>query len=221
MKNLNRYIDHTLLKQDANQAQIENLCREALEHHFFSVCINPCNIAIAKPLLANSDVSICTVIGFPLGSNTTATKVFETKNAILNGANEIDMVINLGAIKSENWKIVEDDIRAVKEACGSHILKVIFETCLLTNDEIIMSCQVSERAGADFIKTSTGFSTTGATVEVVNLMNKSKSPRMAIKASGGVRDLASAQAMINAGATRLGTSSGIALMKGQTSSNNY
>lgn len=221
MKNLNRYIDHTLLKPEATEAQIENLCREALKYHFFSVCINPTNVTQAHTLLKNSDVAVCTVIGFPLGASTTETKVFEASNAISNGASEIDMVLNIGAIKSANWKLVEDDIRAVKMASGEKILKVIFETCLLTDDEKIMAAQVSERAGADFIKTSTGFSTGGATLADVALMRKSATLKVAVKASGGVRDLETAKQMIEAGATRLGTSSGIALMTGLTSTSHY
>jgi deoxyribose-phosphate aldolase len=214
MKNLNRFIDHTLLKQDATKSQIEELCQEALKNHFFSVCINPVYVSYAHKTLLGSDVCVCTVIGFPLGANTSASKVFETKNAIENGASEIDMVINVGAIKSKDWKIVEDEIRAIKTACGEKVLKVILETCLLTNDEKIMACQVAERAGADFVKTSTGFSSGGATLEDIHLMRKNCTERVAIKASGGVRDLKTAEAMIAAGATRLGTSSGVLLMKG-------
>lgn len=221
MKNLNRYIDHTLLKPEATEEQIANLCHEAIHHHFFSVCVNPHNVKLAYDLVKNTDVCVCTVIGFPLGANTTSTKVFETINALSHGASEIDMVINIGAIKSSNWKLVEDDIRAVKEACNEKILKVIFETCLLTNDEIIMASQVSERAGADYIKTSTGFSTSGATPEVVELMRKSVSHKILVKASGGVRDLASAKMMIEKGASRLGTSSGVSIMKGITSHSAY
>jgi deoxyribose-phosphate aldolase len=200
MKNLNRFIDHTLLKQDATKSQIEELCQEALKYHFFSVCINPVYVSYAHKTLLGSDVCVCTVIGFPLGANTSASKVFETKNAIENGASEIDMVINVGAIKSKDWKIVEDEIRAIKTACGEKVLKV--------------ACQVAERAGADFVKTSTGFSSGGATLEDIHLMRKNCTERVAIKASGGVRDLKTAEAMIAAGATRLGTSSGVLLMKG-------
>lgn len=221
MKNINRYVDHTLLKPEATLEQIEKLCHEAIKYNFFSVCINPTNIVCAKRILDGSNVVICTVIGFPLGANTTEVKVFETKNAIANGATEIDMVLNIGAVKSENWKLVEEDIRAVKEACGDKILKVIFETCLLTDDEKKMCAQVSERAGANFIKTSTGFSSGGATFSDVELMRKSVSPKVSVKASGGVRDLSTALKMIDLGATRLGTSSGVAIMEGIKSDSNY
>ena len=217
MKNLNRYIDHTLLKPEASAAQIENLCQEALTYNFFSVCINPQYVQLAKKILQDSEVSVCTVVGFPLGANTTEAKIFETRNALSHGADEIDMVLNIGAIKSGNWKLVEEDIRQVNITCGEKILKVIFETCLLSHDEIIMASQVAERAGADFIKTSTGFSTGGATLEDVILMRKSATQNVKIKASGGVRDYKTAIAMIEVGAERLGTSSGIAIMTGNDS----
>ena len=221
MKNINRYIDHTLLKPEASAEQIEKLCQEAVQYRFFSVCINPGNISLAKKYLAGSDVAICTVIGFPLGANTTETKVYETTNAINLGATEIDMVINIGAVKSGDWKAVEDDIRAVKNACQDKILKVIFETCLLTDEEKKMCAQVSERAGADFIKTSTGFSTGGATEADVRLMRAAVTARVQVKASGGVRDLKTALKMIELGATRLGTSSGVAIVNGQQSDSQY
>ncbi len=218
---INRYIDHTLLKPESTEDQVRKLCEEALKYSFFSVCINPTHVSFAKNILLNSSTAVCTVIGFPLGANTTAVKVFETENAIKNGATEIDMVINIGAIKSKNWELVESDIRKVKEACGDLILKVIFETCLLSDDEIIMASQVSERAGANFIKTSTGFSTSGATAHHVALMKKSVSANVSVKASGGVRDLKSAEEMIKAGATRLGTSSGVAILEGLKSESSY
>jgi deoxyribose-phosphate aldolase len=221
MKNLNRYIDHTLLKPEANSEQIENLCHEAIKYNFFSVCINPNFVSLAHSILNNTTVSVCTVIGFPLGANTTEVKVYETSNAILNGADEIDMVISIGDIKSKNWEKVENDIALVKLACGNKILKVIFETCLLSDEEKIMAAQVSMRAGADFIKTSTGFSSGGANLHDVALMRNSAPLKMGVKASGGVRDLETAHAMINAGATRLGTSSGVALMNGEKSNSNY
>lgn len=221
MKNINRYIDHTLLKPEATAEQIEKLCQEAIQYRFFSVCINPGNISLAKKFLGTTDVAICTVIGFPLGANTTETKVFETKNAISLGANEIDMVLNIGAVKSGNWKLVEDDIRAVKNACQEKVLKVIFETCLLTDEEKKMCAQVSERAGADFIKTSTGFSSAGATYDDVSLMRAAVTSKVQVKASGGVRDLSTALKMIELGATRLGTSSGIAIIEGTQSDSKY
>ncbi len=211
---INRLIDHTLLKPEATRTQIQALCQEALEHHFFSVCLNPFYVSFAKHILKGSDVSVCTVIGFPLGANTTETKVFETKKAIDDGADEIDMVINIGAIKNNEWKLVEEDIRGVVNAADKKIVKVIFETCLLTEDEIIKACEASSSAGAHFVKTSTGFSTNGATIANVQLMKKNILSTMEVKASGGVRDLEAATEFINAGATRLGTSSGIAIMKG-------
>jgi deoxyribose-phosphate aldolase len=221
MKNISRYIDHTLLKPEATVEQIEKLCQEAIQYRFFSVCINPGNITFAKNILSKSDVAICTVIGFPLGANTTETKVFETTNALNLGATEIDMVINIGAVKSGNWKLVEDDIRAVKNACQEKVLKVIFETCLLTDDEKKMCAQVSERAGADFIKTSTGFSSGGATEADVSLMRSAVTAKVQVKASGGVRDLTTALKMIELGATRLGTSSGVAIVNGLKSDSSY
>ena len=221
MKNISRYIDHTLLKPEATIEQIEKLCQEAIQYRFFSVCINPGNIKYAKHILGTSDVAICTVIGFPLGASTTETKVFETTNALSLGATEIDMVLNIGAVKSGNWKLVEDDIRAVKNACQEKILKVIFETCLLTDDEKKMCAQVSERAGADFIKTSTGFSSGGATIEDVSLMRAAVTSKVQVKASGGVRDLETALKMIELGATRLGTSSGVAIVNGLKSESSY
>lgn len=215
---INRLIDHTLLKPEATRQQIQKLCEEALTHHFFSVCINPFYVPYAAQLLEGSDVSVCTVIGFPLGANSTETKVFETKKAIADGASEIDMVINVGAIKNKEWDLVKKDIEAVVLAAGPKIVKVIFETCLLTNDEKIKASELSSQAGARFVKTSTGFSTGGATLEDVALMKAHILPQMEVKASGGVRDLEAAKAFIAAGATRLGTSSGIAILSGLTAS---
>lgn len=213
---INRFIDHTLLKPEATRSQIQVLCQEALEHHFFSVCLNPFYVSFAKDILKGSDVSVCTVIGFPLGATSTATKVFETKKAIADGADEIDMVINIGAIKNNEWDLVEDDIYKVVRAADKRKVKVIFETCLLTDDEKIKACVASSRAGAHFVKTSTGFSTSGATLNDVILMKKNILTNMEVKASGGVRDLEAAIGFIKAGATRLGTSSGVAILKGIT-----
>ena len=221
MEKLNRYIDHTLLKPEATKSQIENLCQEALKFNFFSVCVNPHYVSLCANILKGSEVSVCTVIGFPLGSNTTESKVFETKDAINKGAQEIDMVINIAAIKSGDWNLVEEDIRQVKKACGTTLLKVIFETCLLNNEEKVMACKVSQNAGADFVKTSTGFSTGGATVDDVKLMRSSVANHIGVKASGGVRDFETAKKMVELGATRLGTSSGIAIMTGATSTSSY
>lgn len=215
---INRLIDHTLLKPEATREQIQKLCAEALTHHFFSVCINPFYVPYAAELLKGSDVSVCTVIGFPLGANSTETKVFETKKAIADGASEIDMVINVGAIKNKEWDLVKKDIEAVVLAAGPKIVKVIFETCLLSNEEKIKASELASQAGAHFVKTSTGFSTGGATLEDVALMKAHILPQMEVKASGGVRDLEAAKAFIAAGATRLGTSSGIAILTGLTAS---
>ncbi len=208
---LNKYIDHTLLKPDAQQEQIEKLIEEAKAYDFASVCVNPTWVNFAAEGLRDSDVKVCTVIGFPLGANTPFVKACETKNAIQNGADEIDMVINIGALKSKNLALVEEDIQAVVEASGDKLVKVIIETCLLTDDEKIVACQIAKSAGADFVKTSTGFSTGGATVEDVALMRQTVGPDMGVKASGGARSYEDALAFIEAGATRIGTSSGVAV----------
>ena len=218
---LNKYIDHTLLKQDATEQQIDRLLSEAREYDFASVCVNPCWVSHAKAGLTDTDVKVCTVVGFPLGATTSAVKAYETKEAIQNGADEIDMVINIGALKSRNLKLVEDDIKAVVEASGSKLVKVIIETCLLTDEEKVEACQLAKLAGADFVKTSTGFSTGGATIEDIELMRETVGPTMGVKASGGARTLEAAQAFIKAGATRIGTSSGVAIMKGHESHDSY
>ena len=207
---VNSYIDHTLLKADANKEQILSLIDEAKKYEFASVCVNPTWVKTASELLKDSSVKVCTVIGFPLGASTSAVKAFEAKDAIANGADEIDMVINIGALKSRNLKLVEDDIKAVVEASGSKLVKVIIETC-----------QLAKLAGADFVKTSTGFSTGGATIEDIELMREAVGPIMGVKASGGARTLEAAKAFIKAGATRIGTSSGVAIMKGQESHDSY
>ena len=211
---LAKYFDHTILKPDAKVTEVEKICKEALEYAFASVCINPTHVVLASKLLANSEVKVCTVIGFPLGASTTETKAFEAKDAIIKGASEIDMVINIGAIKSGNWELVEKDIHEVSKACGdSVLLKVIFETCLLTDEEKVKACHVAEKAGADYVKTSTGFSTGGATESDVALMRKSVAEMTGVKASGAVRDLATTMKMIKAGATRIGSSSSVAILK--------
>jgi deoxyribose-phosphate aldolase len=220
--NIAKMIDHTLLKADTTKAQIVKLCEEAKQYGFASVCVNPTWVATAAELLKGTDVKVCTVIGFPLGANTPETKAFETKNAIENGATEVDMVINIGALKDGNDDLVERDIRAVVEAAkGKALVKVIIETSLLTEEEKVRACQLAVKAGADYVKTSTGFSTGGATVEDVALMRKTVGPNIGVKASGGVRDKQSAKAMIQAGATRIGTSSGVAIIEGKTASSNY
>jgi len=218
---LNKYIDHTLLKPDASQEQIETLIEEAKKYDFASVCVNPTWVNFAAQALKATDVKVCTVIGFPLGANTPELKAFETSDAIQNGANEIDMVINIGALKSRNFDLVERDIRAVVEAAKGTLVKVIIETCLLTDDEKVKVCQIAQKAGADFVKTSTGFSTGGATVADVALMRKTVGPDMGVKASGGARSYEDALAFIKAGATRIGASSGVAIMEGDVANGDY
>lgn len=218
---LNKYIDHTLLKADASQEQIETLIEEAKKYDFASVCVNPTWVNFAAQALKATDVKVCTVIGFPLGANTPELKAFETSDAIQNGADEVDMVINIGALKSRNFDLVERDIRAVVEAAKGTLVKVIIETCLLTDDEKVKACQIAQKAGADFVKTSTGFSTGGATVEDVALMRKTVGPDMGVKASGGARSYEDALAFIKAGATRIGASSGVAIMEGDVANGDY
>lgn len=209
---LAKYIDHTLLKPDATAAQIRKLCDEAKTYRFASVCVNPCRIALAAQELAGADVAPCCVVGFPLGAIPTESKAAETRVAVKNGAREVDMVINIGQAKDGQWDEVEKDIAAVKEACGDAKLKVIIETCLLTDDEKVQACLAAKRANADFVKTSTGFSKGGATVADVRLMRETVGPDMGVKAAGGVHNRAEAEAMIRAGATRIGASSGIAIV---------
>ena len=218
---LNKYIDHTLLKQDATVEQIDRLLSEAKDYDFASVCVNPCWVAHAKAGLENTDVKVCTVVGFPLGATTSAVKAFETKEAIQNGSDEIDMVINVGALKSGNADLVESDIRAVVEASGDKLVKVIIEACLLTDEEKILACQLAQKAGADFVKTSTGFSTGGATLPDVKLMRQTVGPDMGVKPAGGARSYADAVAFVEAGATRIGTSSGVAILKGELADGDY
>lgn len=216
MKSLNKFIDHTLLKPTATESQIEDLCQEALENDFATVCINPCHVSKAVELLADSGVGVCTVIGFPLGANLSGTKAFEARMAVDQGANEVDMVANIGAIKEGNWSEVASDISSVVEAAGGRVVKVILETCLLTPEEIVKACEAAVKAKAHFVKTSTGFSDGGATVEAVKLMKETVGKHCEVKASGGIRDGDTAKAMIEAGATRLGTSSGVAIISGAT-----
>ncbi|HFI0795280.1 TPA: deoxyribose-phosphate aldolase [Streptococcus suis] len=218
---LNKYIDHTILKPETTKAQVAQILAEAKEYDFASVCVNPTWVAYAAQELKDSDVKVCTVIGFPLGANTPAVKAFETKDAIENGADEIDMVINIGALKSKNDELVFEDIQAVVAASGDKLVKVIIETCLLTEEEKVKACQLSKEAGADFVKTSTGFSTGGATVEDVALMRKTVGSDMGVKASGGARSYEDAIAFIEAGATRIGASSGVAIMKGEKADGDY
>lgn len=205
----NKLIDHTLLKQDAQPEQIVKLCDEAKQFDFMSVCVNPAYVPLAAKCLEDSDVKVCTVIGFPLGMNLTKTKVEEAVTCVKQGADEVDMVINVGMLKSGHDNYVREEIREIKQAVGHNIiLKVIIETCLLNNDEIVRACKAAKEAGADFVKTSTGFSTGGATVEAVRLMRETVGPEMGVKASGGVRTHEDLIAMVEAGANRIGTSSG-------------
>lgn len=212
-RELARTIDHTLLKPDATAAQVLKLCDEAKAYHFASVCVNPCRVALAAKALEGSDVTPCCVVGFPLGAIPSESKAAETAVAVKNGAREIDMVINIGAAKDGDWALVESDIAAVKAACGDAAkLKVIIETCLLTDDEKVRACLAAKRANADFVKTSTGFSKAGATVADVRLMRETVGPDIGVKAAGGIHNRAEALAMLEAGANRIGASSGIAIV---------
>ena len=220
--NVAAMIDHTLLKPEATKEQIEKLCQEAIENKFFSVCVNPVWVRTSKELVKNSGVKVCTVIGFPLGASTSEAKAFETKNAIENGADEVDMVINIGALKDQNDTLVESDIRAVVDAAkGKALTKVIIETSLLTKEEKIRACELSVKAGANYVKTSTGFSTGGATFDDIALMRKTVGPTIGVKASGGVRSTEDAQKMIEAGATRIGASSSVDIIRGLTVTSGY
>ncbi|QPM67413.1 Deoxyribose-phosphate aldolase [Atribacter laminatus] len=209
------YIDHTLLKPDAKQSQIDQLCQEAIQYHFCSVCIQPYWVGYCAKKLRGTGVKVCTVVGFPLGANDPKSKAYETRQAIEDGAHEIDMVINIGAMKSGNIKMVEDDLRAIKRACRqTTITKAIIETFLLTDDEKVIACQLAKKIGYNFVKTSTGFAGGGATVHDVALMRRTVGPKMGIKAAGGIHNFEEAKAMIAAGATRLGTSSGVKIVNG-------
>lgn len=212
--NINKLIDHTALKPNTNKESISKLITEAKTYDFASVCVNPCWVALAHQELKDTDVKVCTVIGFPLGANTTEVKVFETKDAIEKGAQEIDMVINIAMLKDKEYDYVENEIHQIVEAAKDKaIVKVIIETCLLTDEEKIKACELSQKAGADFVKTSTGFSTGGATVHDIALMRKTVGAEMGVKASGGVHTHEEALAMVEAGATRIGASAGVKLLK--------
>jgi len=206
-----KLFDHTILKADATKEAVVKICQEAKEHGFMSVCVNSYYTSLVAGELAGSDVKVCTVVGFPLGQMSTAAKAAETMIAVADGADEIDMVINVGALKDGDYDVVLADIKAVKKACGAALLKVIIETCLLTKEEKVKACEISKEAGADFVKTSTGFSTGGATAEDVKLMRDCVGDKMGVKASGGIRDKQTATAMLEAGASRLGTSATIAI----------
>lgn len=211
-RHLAKYIDHTLLKPDATAAQVLKLCDEAREYGFASVCVNPGRIALAAEALKGSEVTPCCVVGFPLGATPPESKAAETALAVEQGAREIDMVMNVGAAKDGDWELVRRDIAAVKAACGPAKLKVILECCLLTDGEKVRACEAAVSAGADFVKTSTGFSRGGATVHDVALMRKTVGPDIGVKAAGGIHTRAEAEAMIEAGANRIGASAGIAIV---------
>lgn len=214
LQSLAAMIDHTLLKADASAAQITQLCHEAVQYHFASVCVNTCYVPLVTKLLQGSGVKACCVVGFPLGAMATHSKAGEAREAVACGAREVDMVVNVGAIKSDNWEYVRNDISEVVRAAteGGAIVKVIIETCLLTDEEKVKACQIAKAAGASFVKTSTGFSTGGAKVEDVALMRKTVGPEMGVKASGGIGTYADAMKMIRAGANRIGTSHGIEIV---------
>lgn len=211
--NYNKMIDHTVLKADTPLETVKRICDEAMEYGFASVCINPCHVAYCADYLKDSDVNVCTVIGFPLGANTSAVKAFETKDAIANGADEIDMVMNIGALKDKNYDLVRDDVKAVVEAANGTLVKVILETCLLTEDEIKKACELCVEAKAHYVKTSTGFSTRGATIEDVRIMKEAVHGKAKVKAAGGVRTPEDMVKIVAAGADRIGTSAGCSLVK--------
>ncbi|MDR1568629.1 MAG: deoxyribose-phosphate aldolase [Streptococcaceae bacterium] len=219
---INRYIDHTILKADTDELGVLKIINEARQYHFASVCINPTWVKYASDQLKSSDVKVCTVIGFPLGASTVETKIYEAKDALINGADELDMVINIGALKTGHFKTVLNEITGVVNiAHPQAIVKVIIETALLTDEQKIKACELAVAAGADFVKTSTGFAVSGASVADVALMKSTVGNLTQVKASGGIYSLEDAEKMIAAGATRIGTSAGIAIMKGQVSKNDY
>ncbi len=217
---INKLIDHTYLKAVGTKEEIDTLLDEAKEFNFKSVCVNPTWVLHANLALEDTDVLVCTVIGFPLGANTLATKVFETKNALENGADEIDMVLNIGKVKEGDFDYIYDEVRSVKEACGDNTLKVILETCYLTKEEIKLASKACIQAGAEFVKTSTGFGTGGALVEDVKIMKEIAKDKE-VKASGGVRSIEDVKLMVEAGATRIGTSSGVKLVQGEEVDTDY
>lgn len=219
--NYAKYIDHTLLKPEATRVQIDKIIEEAKDFNFKSICINPTHVKYAAQLLGNSDVLVCTVIGFPLGATTTKSKVFEAEDAINNGASEVDMVINIGALKDGRYEEVQKDIEGVVAAANGKTVKVIIETCLLTDDEKVKACELSKAAGADFVKTSTGFAGGGATPQDVKLMKDTVGDALEVKASGGVRNLEDFNNMIEAGATRIGASAGVQIIQGLESDSDY
>lgn len=208
-----KLFDHTILKADATRKDVKRVCDEAMAYSFCSVCVNSYYVPYVANLLHGSDVKICSVVGFPLGAMSTRAKALEAKIAVMDGADEIDMVINVGALKDRDYSVVLEDIKAVKEACGEKILKVIIETCLLTDDEKVKACELAKEAGADFVKTSTGFGSAGAKVEDVRLMRETVGPDIGVKASGGIHDKEFAKELVDAGANRLGTSATIEIVE--------
>lgn len=214
-------IDHTILGAEVTKEAVKEKCREAKEYNFASVCANPDQVALMAEELADSPVKVCTVIGFPLGVNATATKIAEAELAAAEGADELDMVIKVGALKEGDYELVKNDIKAVVEAAGDKVVKVIIETCYLTDQQKVKACELAKAAGADFVKTSTGFGSGGATVEDIALMRKTVGEKMGVKASGGIHSLAEAEAMIEAGATRIGASSGVQIIEGAEVSSDY
>jgi deoxyribose-phosphate aldolase len=210
--NINQYIDHTLLKPTTTIADIEKLCNEAITHNFYAICINSCHVSYAKIILGNGPVKIASVIGFPLGANTTKSKIFEANDCINIGATEVDMVLNIGLLKSGSYQLVEDEIYNIKKTIGSNTLKVIFENCYLTTNEKIIACKIALNTGADYIKTSTGFGTGGATVDDIKLMKSTVKDQVKIKASGGIKNFETAKKYLDLGVSRIGTSSGVTIM---------
>ncbi|MGD1816269.1 MAG: deoxyribose-phosphate aldolase [Pleomorphochaeta sp.] len=221
IKNINKFIDHTLLAANASTKKIITLCEEAKQYNFASVCVNSCHVFECANLLKETNVKVCTVVGFPLGAMSSKAKAFEAKQAIEDGAQEIDMVINIGWLKDGKESLVLQDIQEVKKSCGKILLKVIIETCLLTDDEKIKACKIAKAAGADFVKTSTGFSTAGAKIDDIKLMRTTVGNELGVKASGGIHSYEEAKAMIDAGATRIGASCGVAIVTGAISKSNY
>ena len=210
-----KLFDHTILKADATEASVRKICEEAKEYGCMSVCVNSCYTSYVAEQLRDSGVKVCSVIGFPLGQMSTAAKVAETEDVVANGADEVDMVINVAALKDQKYDFVKEEIAAIKEACQGRLLKVILETCLLTKEEIVKACELAEAAGADYVKTSTGFSTGGATAEDVALMRATVGDRLGVKASGGIRDTKTAEAMVAAGASRIGASATVSILGGK------
>ncbi|MGO1478868.1 deoxyribose-phosphate aldolase [Senegalia sp. (in: firmicutes)] len=219
--NIASKIDHTILKADTTREQVKKVCDEAKEYSFASVCVNPNYVGYVSEELKGSSVKVTSVVGFPLGNTLKEVKAYETEQAIKNGADEIDMVINIAALKNENYDLVKEDIKAVVDASKDKLVKVIIEACLLSNDEKVKACEIAKESGADYVKTSTGFSTGGATIDDVKLMRKTVGAELGVKASGGIRDIETSKAMIEAGASRIGASSSVSIVKGEKGNTDY